>query len=70
MTVLKSMLRDEQGVTTVQYALVAVIMTLAVMTGSLALRGSLLDLYEDMVDQASAALTDPADAGPPPENEG
>lgn len=56
MTLLESLLRDESGVAAVQHALVIGVVTLAVLAGSLALRGPLANLYDGMANQANGAL--------------
>ncbi|MGI9419203.1 MAG: hypothetical protein ACR2RA_15340 [Geminicoccaceae bacterium] len=56
MTLLGILLRDQTGAAAVQHALVIGVVTLAVLAGSLALRGPLFDLYDTMGSQAGGAL--------------
>ncbi|MGI9505364.1 MAG: hypothetical protein ACR2RE_20185 [Geminicoccaceae bacterium] len=56
MILLKSLVSDQNGTSAIQYAFVAGILGLAVLAGSLALRGSIIDLYDGMADQANGAL--------------
>jgi len=67
---LKNLLTDQKGTAAIQYALVAGVMSLAVLAGSLALRGSVIDLYDGMVTSASSALTGQPATGPLPKKEG
>ncbi|NJO38677.1 MAG: hypothetical protein HC871_15065 [Rhizobiales bacterium] len=54
---LKGIGSDQHGAAAVQYSLVAGVMSLAVLAGSLALRTQVIDLYDVMAKQANAALT-------------
>jgi len=53
-------MKNEKGNAAIQHALVAAVMTLAVLAGSLALRGSVVDVYNVMVASANQALTNQA----------
>jgi Flp pilus assembly pilin Flp len=53
---IKALLRDQHGATAVQYAMIAGVLSVAVLAGSLALRGELIDLYQGMSVQANEAL--------------
>ena len=64
---LKSLFGNQGGVAAIQYALVAGVLSLVVLAGSLALRGSVIDLYDDMASQANDALAVEPAAGPLPE---
>lgn len=55
---------DQNGAAAIQYAVVAGVLTLAVLAGSLALRGSVTDLYQGMASQANEALDVQPAAGP------
>lgn len=57
MALLKGFFCDQEGAAAIQYALVAGVLTLVVLAGSLALREPLIDLYAQMSDQANGALT-------------
>lgn len=70
MTSIRNFLTDQQGTAAIQYALVAGVMSLAVLAGSLALRGSIIDLYDGMVTTASGALTGQPATGSLPAKEG
>ncbi len=56
MKLIKTISRDENGTTAIQYALIAGVLSVAVLAGSLALRGEITTLYEGMGEQASEAL--------------
>lgn len=56
MMMLNDLLRDQSGAAAVQHALVIGVVTLAVLAGSLALRGPLFDLYDSIGIQANGAL--------------
>lgn len=64
---LKSLICDQEGVAAIQYALVAGVLSLVVLAGSLALREPIIDLYDDMANQANDALAVQPAAGPLPE---
>lgn len=51
-----NILRHQGGGAAVQYALVAALVSMAILTGTLAMRGSLIDLYQAVGTQASQAL--------------
>lgn len=53
---LKALFDDQNGTTAIQYALIAGVLSVAVLAGSLALRGEITTLYEGMGDQANQAL--------------
>lgn len=57
MTLLKDFFYDQEGAAAVQYAVVAGVLTLVVMAGSLALREPLIDLYDLILSEAGVALT-------------
>ena len=63
---IEELLSDEEGVAAVQYALVAGVLCLAVLAGSLALREPIIDLYDGMASQANGALAVQPAAGPLP----
>lgn len=67
MILLKRFFSNQKGTTAIQYALVAGVLSLAVLTGSLALRGSIIGLYDDVANEASNALVNDASGGSPPE---
>ncbi len=56
MILLKSLVSDQNGTSAIQYAFLAGILGLAVLAGSLALQGSIVDLYDGMANQANSAL--------------
>lgn len=70
MNLFDSFARDQKGTTAIQYALIAGVLSLAVLTGSLALRGSTIDLYDSMANEANGALISAAVAQPQAEAEG
>ena len=67
MTLLSDLLGDQRGTAAIQHALVAGVVSLAVLLGSLSLREPVLDLYAEMSGQANSALTGQQSAGSPPE---
>ena len=70
MTLLNDLLRDQTGAAAIQYALVIGVLTVAVLAGSLALRGPLIDLYDGMATEANGALAGQPAAGSEPGSEG
>lgn len=56
MITLKGFFHDQQGAAAIQYALVAGILSLAVLLGGFALREQVVDLYTQMSNQANGAL--------------
>ena len=70
MTLFRDFFCDQQGAAAVQYALVAAVLSVAVLAGSLALREPVIDLYTTMTDQASRALTGQEAGEPASELEG
>ena len=64
MNLVKSFASDQQGAAAIQYAFVAAILGLAVLSSSLMLQGSIIDLYDGMAVRANTALA--AKATPPP----
>lgn len=64
MILLKSFASDQKGAAAIQYAFVTAILGLAVLAGSLMLRGSIVDLYDGMATSANNALA--VEATPPP----
>lgn len=65
----ENLLHDQKGAAAIQHALVAAVVSLTVLAGSLALREPVIDLYDGMGNQANAALTGEAAGGPLPEKE-
>ncbi|MGI9511044.1 MAG: hypothetical protein ACR2QJ_17025 [Geminicoccaceae bacterium] len=63
---LEDFLYDQTGVAAIQYALVAGVLSLAVLAGSLALREPLINMYDGMANQANDALLVQPAAGPLP----
>ena len=57
MRLLDILYRDEHGASALQYALIAGVLSIAVLAGSLALRGEIIALYEGMGQQANQALS-------------
>lgn len=66
MVSLNSLYRDQEGAAAVQYALVVGVLSVVVLAGCLALRAPLIELYDDMGDQANDALMVEPAAGPLP----
>ena len=62
----EEILSDQKGVAAVQYALVAGVLSLVVLAGSLALREPVIDLYDGMANQANGALAVQPSTGPLP----
>ena len=56
MGLINVLVRDQHGTTAIQYALIAGVLSVAVLAGSLALRGQLVDFYHGMSVQANEAL--------------
>ncbi len=56
MNVIDALAHDQHGTTAIQYALIAGILSVAVLAGSLVLRGELITLYEGVGEQANEAL--------------
>lgn len=65
MASLQRLVHDQAGDSAVQYALVAGILSVIVLAGSLALREPIIDLYTDMGDKAGEALSVEPTAGAP-----
>jgi Flp pilus assembly pilin Flp len=59
MIAINKLIYHQGGTTAVQYALVAGLLSAAILIGSLALRGSLIDLYEGVGERAGEALVNP-----------
>ncbi|MGI9493971.1 MAG: Flp family type IVb pilin [Geminicoccaceae bacterium] len=57
MNLLYAFHRDQNGATALQYALIAGVLSVAVLAGSLMLRGEIIALYEGMGEQANQALS-------------
>ncbi|MGI9452247.1 MAG: Flp family type IVb pilin [Geminicoccaceae bacterium] len=57
MKLFDALYRDEHGATALQYALIAGVLSIAVLAGSLALRSEIIALYEGMGQQANQALS-------------
>jgi len=57
MSLINAVRRDENGTTAIQYALIAGVLSVAVLVGSLALRGEIIALYNGMGEQAGEALS-------------
>lgn len=64
MNSLRGLLGDQRGDSAIQYALVAGLLSVVVLVGSLALREPLIELYTNMGDQAGDALSVGSDANP------
>jgi Flp pilus assembly pilin Flp len=64
MTCVQRFLDDENGDAAIQYALVAFVLGLVVLAGSLALREPLVDLYASVGDQTNDVLAVEPAAGP------
>lgn len=60
MSLLNAFFNDRRGTTAIQYALIAGVLSVAVLAGSLALRGEIIALYEGVGEQAGEALGGPA----------
>ena len=67
---LKDLFCDQEGAAAIQYALVAGILSLAVLTGGLMLRESVVDLYTQMSSQTNDALSGQPAAEPSSEKKG
>lgn len=59
MIAMNKLIHHQGGTTAVQYALVAGLLSAAILIGSLAMRGSLVDLYEGVGERAGDALVNP-----------
>jgi Flp pilus assembly pilin Flp len=64
MASLQWLIHDQSGDSAIQYALVAGILSVIVLAGSLALREPIIDLYTQVGDKAGAALKAEPAAGP------
>ncbi|MGI9486039.1 MAG: hypothetical protein ACR2RF_09210 [Geminicoccaceae bacterium] len=64
MILLGDLFYDQKGDAAIQYALVAGILSLAVLVGSLTLREQVVDLYTQMSSQANGALAGQPTADP------
>jgi Flp pilus assembly pilin Flp len=51
-----SLFRQERGVAAIEYALIAGVLSVAVLAGSLALRGELTELYQGVGEQVGEAM--------------
>jgi len=68
MTIFQRFLDDDHGDAAIQYALVAALVSLVVLAGSLAVREPLVDIYTDVGDQTHDVLVAaPAPAAGPTE---
>lgn len=56
MKLAKALFCDQHGTTAVEYAMIAAVLSVAVLAGSLALRGEIITLYEGVGEQAGEAL--------------
>jgi Flp pilus assembly pilin Flp len=63
MASLRCLISDQAGDSAIQYALVAGILSVIVLAGSLALREPILNLYTDVGDKAGNALSAETAAG-------
>ncbi len=53
---IKSLFCDQRGATAVEYAMIAAVLSVAVLAGSLALRGEIITLYQGVGEQAGETL--------------
>lgn len=56
MTAILKFLKDESGATAIEYGLIAALVSIVVITGALALGGSLSDLYEMIDTKVTGAI--------------
>ena len=56
MTVIRRFLKDESGATAIEYGLIAALISIAVITGALAVGGSLSDLYTMIETKVTGAI--------------
>lgn len=56
MNVISVFARKQEGATSVEYAMIAGVLVVAVLAGSLLLGGEVTNLYDSMGDQAGVAL--------------
>ncbi len=56
MTAIRRFLKDESGATAIEYGLIAALISIAVITGALAVGGSLGDLYGTVSSKVSGAI--------------
>jgi pilus assembly protein Flp/PilA len=55
-TAIHRFLKDESGATAIEYGLIAALISIAVITGALAVGGSLGDLYGTVSSKVSGAI--------------
>jgi pilus assembly protein Flp/PilA len=55
-TPIRKFLKDESGATAIEYGLIAALISIIVITGALAVGGSLADLYEMISGKVSTAI--------------
>lgn len=55
-TAILKFLKDESGATAIEYGLIAALVSIVIITGALALGGSLKDLYEMLDSKVSGAI--------------
>jgi pilus assembly protein Flp/PilA len=55
-TAIRKFLRDESGATAIEYGLIAALISIIVITGALALGGSLGDLYNMVQSKVTTAI--------------
>jgi len=53
---IRRFLKDENGATAIEYGLIAALISIAVITGALAVGGSLGDLYEMVSSKVTGAI--------------
>lgn len=56
MTAIRKFLRDESGATAIEYGLIAALISIVVITGALAVGGSLGDLYTTISTKVTGAI--------------
>lgn len=56
MTAIRRFLTDESGATAIEYGLIAALISIAVITGALAVGGSLGDLYSMISTKVTGAI--------------
>lgn len=56
MTAIRKFLRDESGATAIEYGLIAALISIVVVTGALAVGGSLGDLYTMVATKVTGAI--------------
>lgn len=55
-TPIRKFLKDESGATAIEYGLIAALISIIVITGALAVGGSLADLYEMISSKVTSAI--------------